>query len=606
MNKLSFRQIAFFCSGILLMSACSTQQQGPELTTGEKTQGAVGNVFQLEQGWTNDTQQLFYFTNQGSRILPYDWYLNLEQANTKVLFRDNKHMESLKYLPAKPSRWNPDGLAVGFVKDVDQSNQSWVGFNCAACHTGQIRYQNVEMRIDGGPTLADFETFNINLVKALEQTYQNKQKFNRFADAVLGKNTSNEKRESLKQDLAKQTKKLAQRNLVNHPDPDQPQYGYGRVDAIGAIFNQILSRFNDMPNNGRASDAPVSYPFLWGTHQSDVVQWPGFAPNGPMSVGALIRNGGEVLGVYGEVDIPEDKNKKSYASSLAIKNLGLLEQWVAELRSPQWPEKFLPAINHNLVPRGQELYQAHCVDCHSIIKREDEGKPYQSVLTPLSEVKTDPQELINMFATRPAGKFDGRKELVVAGPVINAQTSGLEPLVNAVVGSLLRHPLQTVAAAFEEFEGGVAGASAGDGIDIKNMSGDKLEQLIQRFVTARQLVEKEQKRQKTTAEPTEIMVYKARPLNGIWATAPYLHNGSVPNLYELLLKPEERTKKFYVGSRHFDPAKVGFITNNAPGTDNEFLFDTQLLGNSNEGHNYGADTMNEQDRLALVEYLKTL
>jgi hypothetical protein len=68
------------------------------------------------------------------------------------------------------------------------------------------------------------------------------------------------------------------------------------------------------------------------------------------------------------------------------------------------------------------------------------------------------------------------------------------------------------------------------------------------------------------------VAYKARPLNGIWATAPYLHNGSVPSLYELLLSarrdddepaegepaPEFRPDEFVVGSQEFDPIKVGF------------------------------------------------
>ena len=56
------------------------------------------------------------------------------------------------------------------------------------------------------------------------------------------------------------------------------------------------------------------------------------------------------------------------------------------------------------------------------------------------------------------------------------------------------------------------------------------------------------------------LVYKARPLNGIWATAPYMHNGSIPNLWELLKKPEDRLTSFWVGSREFDPARVGYKT----------------------------------------------
>ena len=53
--------------------------------------------------------------------------------------------------------------------------------------------------------------------------------------------------------------------------------------------------------------------------------------------------------------------------------------------------------------------------------------------------------------------------------------------------------------------------------------------------------------------------YKARPLNGIWATAPYLHNASVRTLYQLLLPAEQREKTFNLGSKEFDPVNVGYV-----------------------------------------------
>ena len=60
--------------------------------------------------------------------------------------------------------------------------------------------------------------------------------------------------------------------------------------------------------------------------------------------------------------------------------------------------------------------------------------------------------------------------------------------------------------------------------------------------------------------PQQIAGYKPRPLEGVWATAPFLHNGSVPTLYQMLLPPAKRDTKFFVGRREFDPAHVGFVT----------------------------------------------
>jgi hypothetical protein len=127
----------------------------------------------------------------------------------------------------------------------------------------------------------------------------------------------------------------------------------------------------------------------------------------------------------------------------------------------------------------------------------------------------------------------------------------------------------------------------------------------------------------TTAKPyASLLSYKGRPLNGIWATAPYLHNGSVPTLYDLLLPkrregdPEGgqyRPDEFRVGSREFDPLKVGFRSEGYDG----FGFRSLRVGDLNTGHEYASGhtrqlngevlpPLNEQQRWDLVEYLKTL
>ena len=97
----------------------------------------------------------------------------------------------------------------------------------------------------------------------------------------------------------------------------------------------------------------------------------------------------------------------------------------------------------------------------------------------------------------------------------------------------------------------------------------------------------------------------------MWATAPFLHNGSVPSLYEMLIPANQRTKKFYVG-REFDPVKVGVDTT---GNSGKFLFDTTLFGNSNAGHSFEnaplgngviGRLLTDDERWAIVEYLKSI
>ncbi|MDJ0531973.1 MAG: c-type cytochrome [Xenococcaceae cyanobacterium MO_207.B15] len=100
--------------------------------------------------------------------------------------------------------------------------------------------------------------------------------------------------------------------------------------------------------------------------------------------------------------------------------------------------------------------------------------------------------------------------------------------------------------------------------------------------------------------------YANMPLDGLWLRAPYLHNGSVPTLRDLLEKPENRPQVFYRGYDVFDRDKVGFVSDVAEENGKQyFKFDTTLPGNSNRGHLYGTD-LESKDKTALVEYLKTL
>jgi hypothetical protein len=119
--------------------------------------------------------------------------------------------------------------------------------------------------------------------------------------------------------------------------------------------------------------------------------------------------------------------------------------------------------------------------------------------------------------------------------------------------------------------------------------------------------------------PQVKKVYKARPLGGVWATAPYLHNGSVPNLYEMLLPADRRTKRFFISRMNFDPVLVGLVKEKM--ADQGFWFDTSIPGNLNIGHEFRAGyggygpgavpspgvigpELNDKEREALVEYLK--
>jgi mono/diheme cytochrome c family protein len=128
--------------------------------------------------------------------------------------------------------------------------------------------------------------------------------------------------------------------------------------------------------------------------------------------------------------------------------------------------------------------------------------------------------------------------------------------------------------------------------------------------------------------PQQIAGYKPRPLEGVWATPPFLHNGSVPNLYQMLLPPAQRSARFFVGRRDFDAKYVGYVSEPAdPKEADGFWFDTSKDGNHNSGHAFVATPeqlsaakadpkghvlpsgvigplLSDDERWAIIEYLK--
>jgi mono/diheme cytochrome c family protein len=99
--------------------------------------------------------------------------------------------------------------------------------------------------------------------------------------------------------------------------------------------------------------------------------------------------------------------------------------------------------------------------------------------------------------------------------------------------------------------------------------------------------------------------YQSPPLDGLWMRAPYLHNGSVPNLRSLLAPVSDRPAAFFRGYDIYDPADVGFVTAGAAAEREGWKEDTTVRGNGNQGHTYGTD-LSATDKTALLEYLKTL
>ena len=614
------------CLALALLASCmavnlhplANDTPLPNAVNAVNAGGASGpaKVVTLAQGWDERTQLAFWFTSQGAKIMPYGWFLALEQPGNSELFRADSHIDQLGYLPARPGpgSWNPDGLPVGFVKSTGQTDgQPWLGLTCAACHTSQVNYGGVGLRIDGGPSMADFNRFFAELVAAQAATLADEAKFQRFAGRVLGAEATAAQRDELKQALSRQAANDHSRLTLNTPTHAP---GPARLDAFGNIFNQVLVVALDEPGNGRPPDAPVSYPFLWDTPQHDRVQWNGSAPNGPFGLGELTRNVGEVLGVFGELHIDQcDPDHCRYPSNVDVVELGKLEGWLRMLWSPKWNPQYLPALDGARIQRGALLYAQQCAACHLPIERAD---PLRSVQAQMSDVGTDPA-MATAAATRIAktGPLQGR----FAFPTLKryGPTAGGGPLtVQGAVGVLLSDLDLTLLALTEQRNAEIADRLRASSVEAVALARSlpppptkaMLEQALGRgssqapqataiaVTTPAQTAQTAQTAQ-APAAPSNA-VYKARPLNGIWATAPYLHNGSVPTLWDLLQPAAARPRSFFVGSRNFDAVNVGFDSRQGP-----YRFDAGLPGNANGGHEFGT-TLSDAQKWDLMEYLKSL
>ncbi|TBV10158.1 di-heme-cytochrome C peroxidase [Phytopseudomonas dryadis] len=557
----------------------------------------------LEQ-WSDAQRQTYYYTPQGTRVkgLQYDWFTALELPLSKARFATPDYLARFGFLVdpnQQPSALNPGNLPVGFARhEDDESGVQYLDITCAACHTGELRYRGQAVRIDGGAALHSLAStvptvrggsFGQALGMSMAFTYYNPLKFRRFAKAVLGDRYA-EERDTLRGEFKEVLDRLLGTAYNDwHRGLYPTEEGFGRTDAFGRIANTTFGDSIDA-SNYRVADAPVSYPHLWDIWKFDWVQWNGSAMQ-PMA-----RNIGEALGVGATLHLLDAKGQgvaedQRYASSVRLTDLYTLEETLKHLRPPAWPEEVLGKIDRRLASQGRALFKENCAHCHAPHptppdKRfaPDRDPEWHMRVIPTSIVGTDPGTADNIADHR----FDLSK--------LGWNKSELAKLDVRLFGSNL------------------------DQVDIRSISSAKGLAYITAYVEERAyrdagIAPEQRKVMDGYGLPIgvqEIRGYKARPLDGIWATAPFLHNGSVPTLFHLLSPVPERPARFWAGNFEFDPKHVGFVGDKFPGG---FLLDTSIKGNGNGGHEFRDGCRNDgvigralqpEERWALVEYLKVL
>lgn len=548
----------------------------------------------LKQGWTQEQRQEFYHKSQGTRLIPLPWLLALIQKGGTEPFLADANIARFRFIPDPKHKFNEYGLPVGFavtqVPSMDDPSKMipWVGWTCAACHTGQIVSKGKTVQIDGAPSMQNNAAFAKAMLEALGETIADDKKLEAFAKTALGiPAPSLQHKEGLKKKILELIDKSTMKPAIvqaktkcgdptmkrKYADPNfapTTNWGFGRLDAIGRTSNTVFAPMH--PCNLDAADGQVSIPKTWNAWKYNWVQWNAFVEN------PLARNLAQALALGAD------------SNTVDLTALGWLEEQLHSLQPPHWEDVF-GSVESKLAEEGKALYHKGrpdrpvkgglCAHCHipepTLLKDCDGKAEWAVAMIPVKEIGTDETTMTN-YTTR---------------------------LKKPAPNSGLPNPFQPA----------IAMAAITSKVIAERLEAQKVTEAdrkhLQRCRTNKWLNAKE---------------YKTPTHEGVWATAPYLHNGSIPNLYLVLSPKEERDKQaktFCIGhDLTYDSANVGFkLTDQCPDL---FKFDTTLRNNWNKGHEFrkasGCEKregqpgengvlgceLSDHERKALVEYLKTL
>ena len=509
----------------------------------------------LNQGadWTPANQAAFYADDQGSWIMPYAWAKALKLPNGQSFL--SQLTTSYGYIPNPVSPTNPEGLPVGFLVANPGTKNQQLSMNCAACHTRQIEVEGIKYRIDGGPAVSNLYALFQGIDLVVGNTLKDAAAFDAFQAAVQVPAAT------LRKELS--TWYTPYNTLMSRSLPTAP-WGVGRADAVAMLQNRAsgldigpIANQHIIASNIAVAAQPVRYPFIWNSGKQDFTQWAGTSINGDMTY-AFSRNTGEALGVFaffkprsnaavaGGVDFLAE-------NSINYKTVFNIQTAVNQIGPPQWPWP----VDNGMVFQGKGLYEKNCASCHGIKQGQPRPGNSNTWATPVQNVNTDSSYYKNF--------------------VVPTTSSGI------LTGLTVPYSTNVVPA---------TGAASVSLFDVANSSA-----LLQ-FDPSLNLSIK--------APSRAVGSFESKVLQGVWAAAPYLHNGSVPTLAALLTPAANRPTSFQVGPV-YDLVNVGLAVEQPNGSATvRVTTDCSVMeGNSRCGHEFGT-LLTPDEKKALIEYLKTL
>jgi hypothetical protein len=583
-------------------------------------------------GLTPAQRETFYHLSQGAEILP--WFV-LTAVDVADLKSTRPFVENLERYGMLPDPARDDGLPVGLAvaSNPFTFGAEFVGITCAACHVGELRHDGKAVRVDGAPNMFNLQLFYSEAIDAVMALKSNpdklwralkrlgRQDYQRYwvaapfvrppiivyfiANGLLDRDRFAARLELLDVILV----------AKDHRDPEHPTSGFGRLDAFDGTRNFLFTRLRKADVSGPFKvntanmvkldaavkfpplwsrkaqppdpveayrDQPQGFPPVWGFKDYDWVEWT-IDTNTVME-----RNVTETLGA-GATVILDPRAASVFESSIPVRNMHRLEWLAYYIDPPQWPTALFGAIKPDLAAEGEGIFRNQCAGCHEY-----------------SDDQRTQTGLIHLRGKRPEEVgTDATAALRISCPVPDPGALPIEPKSYTAKDSALLQECAgvTPGAAFTGYSfAGTAQVAVGkikqkayEGAGIDKKEQQVMEDFAQRGDPAW--------RDTLLDTKPPFGPYAPRPLYGVWAAAPYLHNGSVPTLYDLLLPPEQRPKKFALGGREYDPVKLGFAVGTSC-SQKDCVVDTTRPGDGNGGHIWGTD-LTEPDRMALLEYLKT-
>ncbi|RBP51569.1 di-heme-cytochrome C peroxidase [Arenicella xantha] len=625
------------------------------------------------QGWCDQQRQDYYRLPQGTNFfgLQYDWISALEKPVGKEPLVTREFMQRLGYIydPATETNPNnPDDLPIGLTWHYDKASDAKIlDVSCAACHSSQLTYRGTALVIDGGagghalPSL-DPTQFMTSSIVSLTVTYLNPLKFNRFAKKVLHDvpeaEYSAEKAKLRDTTLTsiKQALSYGKNNFFLYPTTE----GYGRTDGLGRIANTVFGDYIS-DKNYKTADAPVNYPHVWDIWAFDWVQWMGSVRQ------AMARNVNEAMGTRAPANFVHADGL--YDNSVMMTEMHCIETTLQHLKPPTWPENVFGKVDPELSREGEKIFGEVCANCHGPFNRQavdgkidysqtasnhscttchgplmtgadgqllelnnrakhptvqlgsnawlgndrpdptfelqtERGGYWEMIHIPLSYIGTDPTSAENMINNT----YDLS---TVVDAISEARASGAN--LRLPDPKLIPDPSKTAFGPGLQFLGGEIRYKQYRDWGLMDESGYTAKPNKAPLVADLNGFGE-------SDNPVAWRAYRPRPLEGVWATAPFLHNGSVPSIYQLLLPADLRDAKFYLGRREYDPENLGL---NVKAFKGAFEFNTSETGNSNLGHEFNdglcgdgvigyqlkdqpgyCRQLTEHERRAIIEYLK--